>query len=239
MNAEVEQALGDIDRPNAVSLLPVAGKRTRACMSIKWQVVDVLEIGKQIIGVQHGVFADQSQSVRAVHPDIAIGPDVHAKVSVEAMQTPDAFCRLVPPIPHFAFLGFPPMVRADTPRVHFALPLVPNPGTSTVRRREGLMKVVVHDIDPEIAWTGYAKDRIEIRAVVVNETAGAVNDLDHFLNVLVPQPERVRIRDHQRRRVRSGKFPQPLNVDIASWVRPNRHDVESRHRRGRRIRPMG
>ncbi len=81
------------------------------------------------------------------------------------------------------------------------------------------MQIEVHDVDPEVARAGVSEDRVEVRAVVVDKAASFVHDIDDFLNVLVPEPERVRVGDHQSGGLRSDFAAERLDIDIAA-MRP-------------------
>src|SRR5581483_2036804 len=61
-----------------------------------------------------------------------------------------------------------------------------------VRRGERLVRVDVHDVEAHVARTAAAKDRVQVRPVVVDETADAVDGGRDLLDLLLEQPERVR-----------------------------------------------
>jgi len=52
----------------------------------------------------------------------------------------------------------------------------------------------VHDVEADFAGPDDAEDRVEVRAVVVDEAADAMDDLDNLARVLIEEAERVRVR---------------------------------------------
>ena len=64
------------------------------------------------------------------------------------------------------------------------------------------MQIEVHHVDTEIARPGIAQNGVEIGAVVVDEAAGFMNDIDDTVEVLVPETEGIRISNHQSGSVR-------------------------------------
>ena len=71
------------------------------------------------------------------------------------------------------------------------------------------MQVEVNDVEAEIAWSRDAADRVQVRAVVVHEGAGLVEDAGDLLDPLVEQTERGRIGQHQ---------PGGLGADLSAEV---------------------
>ena len=55
--------------------------------------VGVLQVDPEVVRGQNRVLADHPQALGAVHPDVAVGPHVHAEVAVETMQAPDRVFR--------------------------------------------------------------------------------------------------------------------------------------------------
>ncbi len=53
------------------------------------------------------------------------------------------------------------------------------------------------DVEAHVAGPDDAADGVEVRAVVVHERSGAVEDALHLLDALVEQPERRGVREHQ------------------------------------------
>jgi len=109
---------------------------------------------------------------------------------------------------------------------------------AAVRLRERLVQVDVHDVEAHVARARDATDRVQVRAVVVHECAGAVEDLLDLLDVLVEEPERRRIREHERRRVLVDLRAQVLDVDVAAGVGLDGRHLESRHRHRRGVRTV-
>ena len=116
----------------------------------------------------------------------------------------------------------------------------PAPGTAAaVRLREGLVQVVVDDVEAHVARARAAHDGVEVRPVVVERRADAVDDLRDLLDVLVEQPERVRVREHQARDVVAGLRAQVVDVDAAALVRADLDDLVAGHRHRRGVGAVG
>ena len=100
------------------------------------------------------------------------------------------------------------------------------------------MQIQMDNVKAHIARTRNAHDRVQIRAVVINQTAGVVNDFCDFQNIFFKQAQCVGIRQHQRR----GRFirhrPQRFHIDVAFRVAWNLPDRKARHHRTGRIGSM-
>src|SRR5713226_9727235 len=70
--------------------------------------------------------------------------------------------------------------------------------TSSVRSREGLMEVEVHDVEVHLSGGRATEDRVEVRPVVIEEAARVVDDLGDLEHMVLEDPERVGIREHER-----------------------------------------
>src|SRR2546428_822545 len=76
------------------------------------------------------------------------------------------------------------------------------PGTpASVGRRERLVEIEMDDVEVHLPGGRAAQDRVEVRAVVVEEAAGIVDDLSNLEHVLLEDPEGVRVREHERERL--------------------------------------
>ena len=100
------------------------------------------------------------------------------------------------------------------------------------------MQVDVDDVEAHVARPRDPADGVEVRAVVVHERAGAVEDLLDLLDVLVEEPERRRVREHQRRGVLVDLAAQVVDVDVAARVGLDVRHLVARHRHRRGIRAV-
>ena len=80
------------------------------------------------------------------------------------------------------------------------------------------MQVDVDDVEAHVAGARDPAHRVEVRAVVVHERAGAVEDPLDLLDVLVEQAERGRVREHERRGVLVDLAAQVVDVDVPARV---------------------
>ena len=60
-----------------------------------------------------------------------------------------------------------------------------------------------------------------------------------FQNVLIEESQRIRVGQHQSRRVLAQYSLQGLQVHAAVRIRRNIHDLKAAHRRCRRVRAVG
>ena len=101
------------------------------------------------------------------------------------------------------------------------------------------MQVQMNDIDAHVAGSRHANQRIHVRAVHVNQTAGIVNYAANFLNVSFEQSERVRIRQHQTRHIAMrADLAQVIEIGKTFRRRSNCLDGESGQMRRGRVRPV-
>ena len=104
-----------------------------------------------------------------------------------------------------------------------------------MRLRERLVQVEVHDVEAHVARARAPHDRVEVRAVVVQRRADAVDDLGDLLDVAVEHAERVRVGEHQAGDVLVGLGAQVLDVDAAVLVGADLDDLVAAHRHRRRV----
>ena len=95
------------------------------------------------------------------------------------------------------------------------------------------------DVEAHVARARAAHDGVEVRPVVVERRADAVDDLRDLLDVLVEQPERVRVREHQARDVVAGLRAQVVDVDAAALVGADLDDLVAGHRHRRGVGAVG
>jgi hypothetical protein len=69
--------------------------------------------------------------------------------------------------------------------------------TSPMRLRERLVQVDVDDVEAHVSGPRDPADGVEVRAVVVHEGAGAVEDPRNLFDPLVEQAERRRVGEHE------------------------------------------
>src|SRR5687768_12008146 len=112
---------------------------------------------------------------------------------MKTMESADGLLRLRPAVPIRSLLH-------DRSRKKLLQALAyanrTRPGSAaSVRGREGLVQIEVHDVYVHIAWADHAEDCVEIGAVVVDQPTSLVDNVDCLSNVFVPQAERIGIGD--------------------------------------------
>src|SRR5215217_3277417 len=185
VDTEVEDALGDVERPYSLRLLPAGGEDgfMHAGAVAERLVVEVAQAGPDVVGGQDGVLADLAQPRRAVHADVGVGADEHAEVAVEGMQATDALPRLEQLVLLLTVLRNSPHtgprqeLRQILAHSHWT-----RAGTAAAMwRGEGLVQVEVHDVDADVAGSRDAEDGVEVRTVVVDQTSRFMDGRDDFL----------------------------------------------------------
>ena len=106
---------------------------------------------------------------------------------------------------------------------------------AAMRRGERLVQVEVDDVEAHVAGAGDADQRIEVRAVVVDERAGLVRETRDVDDVLLEDAERVRVGEHHRGDGAVEVLREILDVDGAVVIALHRHDVEPARRGRRRV----
>ncbi len=81
-------------------------------------------------------------------------------------------------------------------------------------------------------------DGVEVRAVVVEERAGVVEDPRDLLDALVEEAERRRVREHEPRRPLVHLAAQVVEVEVAARVRLDLLELVPGHRHARRVRAV-
>ena len=101
------------------------------------------------------------------------------------------------------------------------------------------MQIQVGYIEADVPRPDQTDHRIQIRTVVVAQSAGVVNDGCDFPDMGVEDPNRIRIRQHQPRRLRSRLLPQVLQIDHSVFIGHQFHHPVAGHGSAGRIRAVG
>src|SRR3954452_22309701 len=251
VEAVVEQALGEIERLQAEVLLH---RRAREHELVHSDAVVggrevighalLLEPREQVVRVQHRRLRRLLEAVAAERQDVRIAAHEDAVVALEAAQAPDRLRPVVVEVEARAVAVA--VLAADDLRAHqVGLDAVRDRDrarartAAAVRLCEGLVQVVVDDVEAHVARARTPHDGVEVRAVVVERRADLVDDLRDLGDVLVEQPERVRVREHQARDVLVGLRPQVLDVDAAALVGADLDDLVAGHRHRGRVGAVG
>ncbi len=94
------------------------------------------------------------------------------------------------------------------------------------------------DVEAHVARSRDPADGVQVRAVVVHEGADAVEDALDLLDVLVEEPERRGVRQHQPGRLLVDLRAQVLDVDVPACIGLDVRQLVAGHRHARRVRPV-
>jgi hypothetical protein len=101
------------------------------------------------------------------------------------------------------------------------------------------MQIDVHRIDAEVAGPDLADDRVEVRAVAIDEGAGGMDRVADRLHVRLEQTAGVRVGNHHCRDVGAEPRLQRLQVDAAFLRRRNILDAITAEGGRRRVGAVG
>ena len=87
----------------------------------------------------------------------------------------------------------------------------------------------MHHVETEIAWSRNAGECVHVGAVAINETAARMHQPHHLSDVLLEQPERVGVGDHDAGNGVVAGDAYRLKVYIAACVGWQFHRSETRH----------
>ena len=90
--------------------------------------------------------------------------------------------------------------------------------TATVRSRESLVKIEMNNVEPHVPRTNLPQYRVEVRTIIVQETPGVMNCSRNLENILLENPESVRIGDHQTRCPRPRNLSESVKINHAFVV---------------------
>ena len=85
------------------------------------------------------------------------------------------------------------------------------------------------DVEAHVAGPGDPADRVQVRAVVVEERAGVVEDLRDLGDVLVEEAERRRVREHEAGRPPVDLRAQIVEIEVPALVRLHLLELEPGH----------
>ena len=108
-----------------------------------------------------------------------------------------------------------------------------------MRRGEGLVQIIMHHVEAEIAGTRDAGERVHVGAVAVDEPAASVHQPDDLFDVLLEQAERVRIGHHDAGDGVVAGATHGFQIDVAAGVGGQLDGREARHGGRGRIGAMG
>ena len=205
-------------------------------MAVVRQVVGVAEPREQVVGVQYRGFGHLAEPgpVRA-HERICAYEDAE-----RPGKPTNATDRLRPVVVEPIYVAVANHDRRRQERLD-RVPHRDRPATrpsSAVWLREGLVQVVVDDVEAHVAGARDPDDGVQVRAVVVQERARIVEDRRDLLDALVEEPERRGVREHEARSPLVHLSAQVGEVEVAARVGLDLLEPVARHRNARRVRSV-
>ncbi len=96
----------------------------------------------------------------------------------------------------------------------------------------------MHHVDAHVPGLRDAQERVEVRPVPIHQASCLVHETRHLEEILLEQPERVGVREHETDDPVVQLRAQLCKVDVAARVGRYLHRLEASHAAGRRIGAM-
>ena len=101
------------------------------------------------------------------------------------------------------------------------------------------MQVHVDHVESHVAGADLAQDRVQVRAVVVQQAAGLVHDARHLDDLVLEHAERGRIGEHDPGGRRPNRALERVEIHVAVLVARDLLHAAAAHRGGGGIRAVG
>ena len=197
VEALFQQRLGHVEPPNAVGVLQ--GRRGQHAFVHADAVVGGgqrrTQPVAQPVGIQDRVLGDPGEPVATVDVDVGEGASQHHGVAVPTVHSTDRARRLHP--------GEGTVVHSCRLRAGEEFDQSLGDGDRSGARSpaavgggEGLVQIHVHDVEAHVTRSHRAENRVEVRAVVVEQTSDLVHRGGDLGDLLFEQTQRVRIGEH-------------------------------------------
>ena len=210
MDALIQHGLGDVSGGDAVFLVHLiqGDDEFVHAMALGVDVVSVLQLVLQVIGVEHRVVAGLGDALFAQGEHIGQRPDHREEVAVEGLHAADgigvALHGQVEGISIADRMGLGQIGGQDGLAAHSAAARA----AAAMGGGEGLVQVQVDYVKAHVARPDFAHDGVEVGAVVIGQAACLPDDLGDLQNVLIEYTQGVGVRQHQAGSVFAHCFPQ-------------------------------
>ena len=199
----------------------------------------------EVVGVERGVLGHPRHAFAAEQARIDVGTQQHARVAGERRQTADrqrpillAYEAIPRRLPGCGFALLDHRDRQEWPQALAHANRARTRTATAVRRAEGLVQVHVDRIEAHVAGPHLAEDRVEVRAVVVQQPARLMHEPGDLDDAPLEHADRRWVGQHDAGRVRAQHLLQRLDVDVAVGQRRDLAHAAAADRRRRRIRSM-
>ena len=216
MDAVVQQAFREVHRGDAESSFLYGQGHDELVTGSPIRIGDVetrlSEPRGEIVGVQRRELAHALHAVAAEHESVGQGAQENARIAHEGRQPADAVRGFRPSI---TFGGLFDDWAGQVGRQQFSGSDRTGAGSAAAMGcRERLVQVEVQHIEAHVGRLHLAQDRIQVGAVVVQQTPCVVNDGGDLLYAPFEQAAGGRVRGHESRRRRSYRGFEGLDIDI-------------------------
>ena len=196
-------------------------------------IVNAAQLVHDVVGVEDCVLTGLLKALAAKGADVAVRFDYNAEVAVKALDLADGIGPVViKAVLHAVVLG---LLCGDAGHGHEGDKVALHAdragagAAAAVRGGEGLVQVDVHHVKAHIAGTDYAHYGVEVRTVVIEQTARLVDDLCDLFDVALEKAERGGVGQHKARGIGADGLPEGVKVHAAVGSGLDLLDLEAGH----------
>ena len=240
MYAEVEQTFCYIESGDSTPFLQLLCRKNELVLAgpIVGKVEAPLQALLEVICIQYGQLAHPGQAVTAHGKKVGIGLNHYGHISVESGQTTN---RVGPVI--FKMISVGPLHDigygqerqegvGDQHRSRAGSP-------SPMGCGKGFMEIEMHHVETHVSGAYLPHDGIEIGAIVVQKTAGAMDCFGNLQDVLFEQPKGVGVGQHDTGQGFIEMILHAVKGDQAPAVGADLHHLKTRQVGGGRVCAVG
>ena len=189
MEGVVNQALCQVERARAVlAQRPAIQHKLVHTGAVHVEFVVILQLGLEVVGVEHGMLTDGAQPFRTQRQDVGVRAQRSVEVPVKAVDLADRerpipleIVTLVIPLDHdrLGHEGQQRLGHTDGPATGTA---------AAVGNGKGLVEVEVDHVNTEVAGADLAEHGVHVGTVAVHQAASVVGHPADVLDTTLEQP---------------------------------------------------
>src|SRR5713101_1754438 len=157
---------------------------------------------QNIVGVENCSLGYRLESVGTEAHDVRVGSYENSNVAMESPNLSDRIRNIVIVEVFLSVKSYKRNRQVAFQRLRHTN-RTRSRASTTVRSREGLVKIQVDNVETHVAGSDLSQQRVEVCPVVVEQAARLMDYLCDFENVLLEDSQSVRIRNHKSGRVRT------------------------------------
>ena len=196
MVAIVEQTLCHVHCGNAGALVLQTVKHKLVLADCRdWQFIVIAERLLDVVGCESGKRTDHAYVLTSQCKDVAVSTHHHSEVAEELANMDVAVVRCYDVVCTVCLLCH--LGNGEQILQTFAYADRTRTGTAaTVRCRECLVQVDVHNVESHISRTASAEHRVEVSSIIIHQTAALVNEALNLRNLTLEETKSVGVGHH-------------------------------------------